>query len=200
MGEAPGLRERKSERIREAIERAALELAIEQGFDHTTVDQIAARADVAARTIFSRYQTKDAIVFGHDELRVQMFKEWLEGDPATLVQRLSDFIRSSVEYGHHDSELKRLRLRAMLTDPYLRRAMRGRLDQAEKLIAQRIAANLGLPADDSGPRVIAAAFTGLFMTMSESALCAAGERVDPLLGAGNALAVLQAGMDALRRD
>ena len=45
--DSPGLRERKNARTRDAIERAAAELALEQGFDHTTVDQIADRAEVA---------------------------------------------------------------------------------------------------------------------------------------------------------
>src|SRR4051794_22373309 len=64
MTVSPGLRERKNARTREAIERAALELALEQGYDATTVDEIAARAEVAPRTVYVRYATKDAIVFG----------------------------------------------------------------------------------------------------------------------------------------
>jgi AcrR family transcriptional regulator len=62
MGEpALGLRERKKARTRATLLDAAVELCERQGFERTTVDQIAAIADVSPRT-FSRYfATKDAI-------------------------------------------------------------------------------------------------------------------------------------------
>src|ERR1700733_7710084 len=56
-----GLRERKKQRTRATLIDAAVELCDRQGFERTTVDQIAAIADVSPRT-FSRYfATKDAI-------------------------------------------------------------------------------------------------------------------------------------------
>lgn len=63
MGEAVlGLRERKKLRTRATLIDAAVELCKRQGFERTTVDQIAAIADVSPRT-FSRYfATKDAVV------------------------------------------------------------------------------------------------------------------------------------------
>ncbi|MBW8710151.1 MAG: TetR family transcriptional regulator, partial [Mycobacterium sp.] len=58
---ALGLRERKKQRTRATLINAAVELCERQGFERTTVDQIAAVADVSPRT-FSRYfATKDAI-------------------------------------------------------------------------------------------------------------------------------------------
>src|SRR6476469_1304296 len=56
-----GLRERKKQRTHATLIDAAVELCERQGFERTTVDEIAAIADVSPRT-FSRYfATKDAI-------------------------------------------------------------------------------------------------------------------------------------------
>jgi AcrR family transcriptional regulator len=56
-----GLRERKKLRTRAMLIRAAVQLCLKQGYEQTTVDQIAAAADVSPRT-FSRYfATKDAV-------------------------------------------------------------------------------------------------------------------------------------------
>jgi AcrR family transcriptional regulator len=48
----------------ERLERAALELFLEQGFDATTVPQITARAGLTTRTFFRHYADKREVVFG----------------------------------------------------------------------------------------------------------------------------------------
>ncbi|GAA4203001.1 TetR/AcrR family transcriptional regulator [Actinocatenispora rupis] len=61
------LRERKKRQTRQALAAAALRLFTEQGYERTTVAQIAAAADVSVRTLFNHFPTKDDVLFGNDE-------------------------------------------------------------------------------------------------------------------------------------
>ncbi len=60
--ESKGLRERKQARVRAELIEAAMRLFLRQGFDETTVDQIAEAAEVSRRTLFRYFQTKGDIL------------------------------------------------------------------------------------------------------------------------------------------
>ncbi|NYH81128.1 AcrR family transcriptional regulator [Actinopolyspora biskrensis] len=62
--EVRGRRALKAARTRANIEAAALNLFREQGFESTTIEQIARAADIAPRTFFRYFPSKDAVLFG----------------------------------------------------------------------------------------------------------------------------------------
>ncbi|MEU3645739.1 TetR/AcrR family transcriptional regulator [Lentzea sp. NPDC034063] len=57
-----GLRETKMERTRRFIAESAFDLFVAQGYDDTTIEQIAAAAEVGTRTLYRYYSTKEALV------------------------------------------------------------------------------------------------------------------------------------------
>jgi AcrR family transcriptional regulator len=66
---APGLRERKRQQTRERLTRAAMALFLERGFETTTLDDIAAAADISRRSFFHYFASKEDVVFAwHEEI------------------------------------------------------------------------------------------------------------------------------------
>ncbi|MFJ7439696.1 TetR family transcriptional regulator [Methylorubrum thiocyanatum] len=57
-----GIRERKRRQTRERIAEAGLRLFLERGFEETTLDAIAEQADIARRTFFHYFDSKEAIL------------------------------------------------------------------------------------------------------------------------------------------
>lgn len=59
----PGLRERKKQQTRERLTQAALALFMQKGFEATTLDEIAAAADISRRSFFHYFASKEEVVF-----------------------------------------------------------------------------------------------------------------------------------------
>jgi AcrR family transcriptional regulator len=77
-----GRRERKKLATRRALEESAMRLFTEKGFDGTTVEEIADAADVSARTFFRYFATKDDVLFGDHEPRLDAMRALLDQRPA----------------------------------------------------------------------------------------------------------------------
>ncbi|MFC7642252.1 TetR/AcrR family transcriptional regulator [Streptosporangium lutulentum] len=59
---AAGRRERKKLATRAAVREAALRLALRDGVENVTVEQIASEADIAVRTFFNYFSSKEEAV------------------------------------------------------------------------------------------------------------------------------------------
>lgn len=82
MAPKQGLRELKKARTRAAIQREALRLFRERGYDATTVEQVAQAAEVAHTTVFRYFPTKEDLVVSDDADPV--FFDALRAQPADL--------------------------------------------------------------------------------------------------------------------
>lgn len=72
--------ERKKAKTKDKIFDAAVKLFLAQGYENTTVDQIAAKAEVAKGTFFNYFPTKDAIIYYLGEQRVNLMQDMLENE------------------------------------------------------------------------------------------------------------------------
>src|SRR5882757_147495 len=98
MSTEPGLRQRKKQRTRETIARAARELFAERGYHATTLPDIAEAADVSTRTIFAYFPSKEDILFAEFPLMKEALAEALaerpEGEEA--LETVRTFILDTV--------------------------------------------------------------------------------------------------------
>jgi AcrR family transcriptional regulator len=200
MSPEPGLRERKKQRTRETIARAAHELFAERGYHATTLPDIAQAADVSTRTIFAYFPSKEDILFSDFPVMKEALARALAERPDGVgtLETVRAFILSS--HGIEKSELDDELNRCVQTDETLRSHLRARIAQLEDLIAGAIAKDLGAPENDLRAHVVAASLTAAFIVLSErgdsgSKPKTADEvaaQIDPVIN------FLRGGLDALR--
>ena len=180
-----GLRERKKRRTRATLIDAAVALCESQGFDGTTVDQIAAIADVSPRT-FSRYfNTKDAIALALiDEVLDRVAAE-LAGQPPELCH-FESLRRAYIAMARNTTAAQASALSSERFMQILRIVMSsGTLQQAAiefrgNPVDVAVAARMGTAVDDRRVKLVAAVFNGILMT----ALREFAQSVPGLVGVG----------------
>jgi AcrR family transcriptional regulator len=95
---AAGRRERKKLETRQALEEAALRLFAERGYEQTTVEDIAEAADVAVRTFFRYFSSKQHVLFGEvatdrvNRLRTELAARPAGEDPLASVSAVMDLL------------------------------------------------------------------------------------------------------------
>lgn len=77
-----GVRERKKLAARTALTEAALELFKANGFDATTVNDIAHLANMSPRTFFRYFETKEDVVFQDAPQQLEALRQLLRSRPA----------------------------------------------------------------------------------------------------------------------
>jgi AcrR family transcriptional regulator len=160
----PGLRERKKARTRAAIREHALRLFREQGYDATTVDQIAEAADVSPSTFFRYFPTKEDVVL-QDDLDLLALGAF-EAQPADLSPIAAFRAAAKDAFAAlGDDELARLRetTELSMTIPAVRAAALDELTRTIDLIAEAVARRVGRDPGDFAARNIAGAAVGVIL-------------------------------------
>ena len=157
--EAPSLRERSKVRRREAIQRSAVRLFAERGYDGATIADIAEDAEVAPRTVSMYFSSKldlamstssdiaerlTAVISTHPELSfTEAVDRWLTGEAASL-----------------DPELAELTAAMFDANPGLRTFSGTYIAESARVAMPVFVAQLGLAPDDPLVPIVGAAVSG----------------------------------------
>jgi AcrR family transcriptional regulator len=152
-----GLRERKKQKTKASIQREALRLFKRRGYDETTIEDIAAAAEISPSTFFNYFPTKEDVVV-YDEYDPQVFAaltEEVEGESlAQSIKRVLQML-SGVFESDHDDIYERAKL--SLEVPELRARIWEEVERARDLFASILAKRTRRDPSDFELRIISMA-------------------------------------------
>jgi AcrR family transcriptional regulator len=195
MASGIGLRERKKQRTRAAIVEAAMRLFAERGFDGTTIADIAAEADIAPRTFFGYFPSKEEVVFNDFDADFKSLGARLAGRPPgeTAIGALRTWVVEPVAAPGFDAEAKACRRRLIVESDALAARDEHVKSRFRDLLAEAVARDLADTPDALRPRMVAAAAIAALEAISE-------RDADALAVLGQATAFLRGGLDALAEE
>jgi AcrR family transcriptional regulator len=152
-----GLRARKKDATRRSIQDQAMELFLTQGYEATTVEQIAAAAGVSHMTFFRYFRRKEDVVLAddYDALIAALIASRPVAEPAI------DAVRNALAEGlariyAADQATLLVRTRLILSTPALRARLWEQQTDTEAMIARALAERAGPDDDRLRLRVVAA--------------------------------------------
>jgi len=162
-----GLRERKKRATRAAIHHAAMRLFGERGYAQTTIDDVAAAADVSRATVFTYFPTKEDLVFwrleAFEEEILGALRERAPGEPALAAFRR--FVLTPRGLIDEDDPAARERLlgitRMITSSPALVAREQQVFERFTGSLARMLAEETGAGAGDIEPWVAANAMMGV---------------------------------------
>src|SRR5262245_38211391 len=159
-GTTLGLRERNKLRTRQEIADATLRLATERGFENVTVEQIASAAEIAPRTFFRYFDSKeDALLADHTD-RLALLRQTLRDRPASEgpLTAVRASIMEVVGDLEDNRELMLAKIRLTESNPALHAQSLEKMGELEQMLAEALAERSGADLErDARPFVIAAA-------------------------------------------
>jgi AcrR family transcriptional regulator len=137
-----GLRQRKKRRTRRALVDAALELFAEHGYDQTTIAAITAAAEVAPRTFFSYFRSKDDLLFADFDNALELMRAGFAAQPAgegpaDALRRIATQVLPQAA-GHLLGEHADVRRQLLLARPELAARAVQCLQEAERELATQL--------------------------------------------------------------
>jgi AcrR family transcriptional regulator len=143
---SPGLRERTKAKRRALIQRTAMRMFADRGFEQTTLADIADEAEVAVRTVTGYFPSKlDLATSFADEIAARLTAALPPAPGADLVEALDGWLTEEEQL--FDPELMGLTDAMWAANPDLLALANARLAEATKVGQAALIAQVGLPAD-----------------------------------------------------
>lgn len=165
------MRERKKARTHQELLDAALRLFARDGFDATTVDAIAAEADVHPRTFFRHFASKEDVVLTENRTRLQSILDDFRSQPddVTVLTALRRAHAANVDEYRRNRESVRQQVQLTMQEPALRaRDLELALHWQHQLAAE-IGRRLGTdPVTDLRTKLLAGTCLTVLSTCSEA--------------------------------
>ncbi|RSM80204.1 TetR/AcrR family transcriptional regulator [Amycolatopsis sp. WAC 01375] len=180
MPDEVGRRERKKLLTRQALVNAAVRLFAEQGYDQTSVADIAEAADVSKRTFFLHFPTKEDVLLADGGSRTDLAVRAIEGrrPGAPMREVLTEATKNMIAHtaaGDLPNGLAALRARLVVTTP----AVQARVLHTMFTAQTRIAAALHKAYPDKLTEITAAGVVGALMGAISAAAVTSLQRGEP---------------------
>jgi TetR/AcrR family transcriptional regulator, regulator of mycofactocin system len=142
---------------RARIEQAALDLFARKGFEHVTIDDVAAAAGIGRRTFFRYFATKADAVWGDFGAHVARLERLLAGpdDGRPVLDRVCAAYVEVNDYAEADLPMLRERMRLILTEPALLAHSQLRYAEIDRAVAEYVARRAGETPEALLPRLVA---------------------------------------------
>jgi len=172
----PGLRERTRRAVRAELTDVAMDLFLRQGFEATTVDEIAAAAGTSRRSLFRYFASKEAIIFERlqdlgEQVADALAQRPREEDPWISLRHAFELF---IAYNERDPE-RTLAFYSMLEETVVLKARHfEQLMRWQALLVPEISVRLGEAdgggdGDDGGYGPCAPAFAGAALACLDAA-------------------------------
>lgn len=165
------------------IEQAAFRMFAQQGFEATTLDDIAREVGVSRRTLFRYFDSKNDIPWGQFDRTLADFRSLLDAMPEDLPLHETVF-RGVVAFNEFPEEAEpphRDRMRLILETPALQAHSVLRYGQWRQVISDYVARRLGLDSGDLLPQTVGHVSLALALTAYERWLADPDSTVPDLL-------------------
>jgi AcrR family transcriptional regulator len=164
---AKGLRERKKLKTRESIQREAMRLFRKNGYDKTTIEQIAAAVEISPSTFFNYFPSKEDVVLydAYDPVIASLLIARPPDEPLSVSVRT--VLQSMSAVFERDRDVILARSKLILEEPGLRGQLWEQLEKARDLICSVIAKRYGRDPDDLDVRIVVMALLGGLMEATQ---------------------------------